>query len=184
MIAEFEDAAAPNHTDVAYRALRAWPAHKHVPEMQAYAGLDAPAGVRARRSAATHRACWSRSRCRWGAAGRADAGRGPRGAGRAYAGEPFVEVASLDESGRASRRLDPEGLNGTNRMRLFVFGNAQSGPGAAGGAARQPRQGRLGRGGAEPQPGARPARRPPGFADPARRAWTTCRRWRGCIATR
>ena len=41
----------------------------------------------------------------------------------AYAGERFVEVASMDAAA-ALRSLDPEGLNGTNRLRLFVFGNA------------------------------------------------------------
>ena len=40
----------------------------------------------------------------------------------AYAGERFVEVASLAESA-AIKTLDPEGLNGTNRMKLFVFGH-------------------------------------------------------------
>ncbi len=44
----------------------------------------------------------------------------------AYAGEPFVEVASLDEADSLPG-LDPEGLNGTNRMKLFVFGNAATG---------------------------------------------------------
>jgi len=38
----------------------------------------------------------------------------------AYAGERFVEVASIDEAA-AIKTLDPEGLNGTNRMRLYVF---------------------------------------------------------------
>jgi N-acetyl-gamma-glutamyl-phosphate reductase len=40
----------------------------------------------------------------------------------AYAGEPFVEVASAEEAAAIST-LDPEGLNGENRMRLFVFAN-------------------------------------------------------------
>jgi N-acetyl-gamma-glutamyl-phosphate reductase len=39
-----------------------------------------------------------------------------------YAGERFVEVASLEEAA-ALKTLDPEGLNGTNRMKLFVFGH-------------------------------------------------------------
>jgi N-acetyl-gamma-glutamyl-phosphate reductase len=43
---------------------------------------------------------------------------------RGYAGERFVEVASLAEAS-ALKTLDPEGLNGTNRMRLFVFGNPE-----------------------------------------------------------
>ena len=52
MIAEFEDAGARRATPRSLPHLRPRPAHKHVPEMQAYAGLDAPAGVHARRSAA------------------------------------------------------------------------------------------------------------------------------------
>jgi N-acetyl-gamma-glutamyl-phosphate reductase len=44
----------------------------------------------------------------------------------AYAGERFVEVASLDEA-RATRGLEPEGLNGTNRLKLFVFGDPARG---------------------------------------------------------
>jgi N-acetyl-gamma-glutamyl-phosphate reductase len=52
-----------------------------------------------------------------------------------YAGERFVEVASGLEcadlqkvragAGGYVAELDPESLNGTNRMRLFVFGNAE-----------------------------------------------------------
>ena len=44
----------------------------------------------------------------------------------AYAGETFVEVASLDDAA-AVATLDPEGLNGTNTLRLFVFGNEKTG---------------------------------------------------------
>ena len=39
MIAEFEDAAAPNHTEAPFRLYGLGLAHKHLPEMQAYAGL-------------------------------------------------------------------------------------------------------------------------------------------------
>jgi N-acetyl-gamma-glutamyl-phosphate reductase len=44
----------------------------------------------------------------------------------AYADEPFVTVASADETASVAT-LDPEGLNGSNRMRLFVFGDEQAG---------------------------------------------------------
>ena len=51
-----------------------------------------------------------------------------------YAGEPFVEVASREEAAELqkargsgalgySSALDPESLNGTNKLRIFVFGN-------------------------------------------------------------
>ena len=39
----------------------------------------------------------------------------------AYHGARFVDVASMDEAAKL-KTLDPEMLNGTNRMRLFVFG--------------------------------------------------------------
>jgi N-acetyl-gamma-glutamyl-phosphate reductase len=42
---------------------------------------------------------------------------------RAYAGEAFIEVATLEEAA-GLKTLEPEALNGTNRLRLFVFGNA------------------------------------------------------------
>jgi N-acetyl-gamma-glutamyl-phosphate reductase len=44
----------------------------------------------------------------------------------AYADEAFIEVATLAESA-AIATLDPEGLNGGNRMRLYVFANAAAG---------------------------------------------------------
>ena len=45
---------------------------------------------------------------------------------KAYDGERFVEVASL-EATEAMSGLDPEGLNGSNRMRLQVFGDRSGG---------------------------------------------------------
>ena len=44
----------------------------------------------------------------------------------AYDGERFVEVALL-EATEAMTGLDPEGLNGTNQMRLHVFGDRSGG---------------------------------------------------------
>jgi N-acetyl-gamma-glutamyl-phosphate reductase len=126
MIAEFEDAAAPNHTDVPFRLYGLAMAHKHVPEMKTYAGLEhrpvfSPAVGRYRKGMLVEvplpldalpgapppddiRACLA----------------------DAYAGEPFVEVVSREESARVAT-LDPERLNGTNRMRLFVFGSEREG---------------------------------------------------------
>jgi N-acetyl-gamma-glutamyl-phosphate reductase len=126
MIAEFEDEAAPNHTDVPFRLYGLAMAHKHVPEMKAYAGLD-------------HRPLFSPAvgRYRKGMlvevplALDALPGAPPPAAihaclADAYAGEPFFEVVSLAESAGVAT-LDPEGLNGTNRMRLFVFGSEREG---------------------------------------------------------
>jgi N-acetyl-gamma-glutamyl-phosphate reductase len=44
----------------------------------------------------------------------------------AYAGERFVEVASLADAA-ALEGLDPERLNNTNRLKLFVCGNEKRG---------------------------------------------------------
>jgi N-acetyl-gamma-glutamyl-phosphate reductase len=42
MIAEFEDPAVPNHTEVPFRLYGLTLAHKHLPEMQFHAGLEHP----------------------------------------------------------------------------------------------------------------------------------------------
>jgi N-acetyl-gamma-glutamyl-phosphate reductase len=49
-----------------------------------------------------------------------------RALARAYQGEQFVQVAPLVES-LAMSSVAPEGLNGTNLMRLMVFGSAENG---------------------------------------------------------
>jgi len=126
MIAEFEDAAAANHTEVPFRLYSLGLTHKHLPEMQHYAHLTrrplfAPAVGRYRKgmlvvvplqlealpgapsSTAIHDCLTA-----------------------AYADEAFIEVATPPESA-AVATLDPEGLNGGNRMRLHVFANAATG---------------------------------------------------------
>jgi N-acetyl-gamma-glutamyl-phosphate reductase len=122
MIAEFEDKASPDYTQVPYRIYAMGQTHKHVPEMQRQAGLarppifmpsvgryrqgmivEVPLALQALPTPATLNQVH---------AALADA----------YAGERFVDVASLDEA-RALKTLDPEGLNGANRLKLFVFGH-------------------------------------------------------------
>jgi N-acetyl-gamma-glutamyl-phosphate reductase len=44
----------------------------------------------------------------------------------AYAGETFVKVMSLEHC-RATANLEPERLNGTNAMELYVFGSESLG---------------------------------------------------------
>jgi len=122
MIAEFEDENSPTYTRVPYRIYAMTQKHKHVPEMQVQAGLsrppvfapsvgryykgmivEVPLALMALSTVPTltqvHEAISAH-----------------------YAGERFVEVASLEEAA-AIKTLDPEGLNGTNRMKLFVFGH-------------------------------------------------------------
>jgi N-acetyl-gamma-glutamyl-phosphate reductase len=126
MIAEFEDETGDAYTDAPYRLYGLTLAHKHLPEMKAYAGLEhapvfSPAVGRYRKgmlvevplplealpavpTAAQLRDCLTET----------------------YASEPFVQVASAEEAAVVTT-LPPEALNGTNRMRLFVFGNDKAG---------------------------------------------------------
>ncbi len=126
MIAEFEDEAAPNYTEAPYRIYAMGLSHKHVPEIQKHGGLltrpiFTPAVGRYAQGMLVelplHLATLEDGRCL-------------RDIHAAYAahykGEHFVQVASLDEA-RTMITLDPEGLNGTNRLKIFVFGSDTSG---------------------------------------------------------
>jgi N-acetyl-gamma-glutamyl-phosphate reductase len=122
MIAEFEDPAAPNFTTVAYRPYGLALAHKHAPEMQQHAGLTrrplfAPAVTRCRQGMIVEVPLHLEA-----LPGRPRLADLQGSLERAYAGERFVEVASLAECAVTSA-LDPEALNGTNRLKLFVFGS-------------------------------------------------------------
>jgi N-acetyl-gamma-glutamyl-phosphate reductase len=126
MIAEFEDESSPGYTRAPYRLYALTPPHKHVAEMQAHAGLAhlplfAPAVGRYAQGMIVEVSLPLRA-----------LPAAPRLAdlhaalARAYDGVRFVEVASLDEAS-ALEGLDPERLNGTNRMKLYVFGSDEVG---------------------------------------------------------
>ena len=65
-----------------------------------------------------------------------------------YAGSTYVSVMPLDNATAKSGRIEPEALNETNKLELYVFASAAR-PGGSGRASRQSRQGRFRRGGAE-----------------------------------
>ena len=126
MIAEFEDEAAANFTREPFRIYGLGLAHKHVPEMQLHAGLDnpplfAPAVGRYYKGMIVEVPLQL-----WSLPGQPSLGEAHEVLAEAYPEGGFVEVASLEEC-RAIKGLDPEGLNGTNRMKLFVFGNEKEG---------------------------------------------------------
>ena len=126
MIAEFEDAAAANHTEVAYRIYGLSLAHKHVPEIQKHGGLLSrpiftPAVGRYMQGMLVELPLHFSTLN--GAPSLADI---HAALASHYKGEQFVEVASLEEA-KSLNTLDPEGLNGTNRLKLFVFGSDTSG---------------------------------------------------------
>lgn len=122
MIAEFEEGDSPDP----YRIYATGLAHKHVPEMQMHAGLTRPplfgpavgrfaqgmivevplqlaAMSTAPKLADVHAAIAA-----------------------AFDGERFVTVASREEAA-ATKKLEPEAFNNTNRMKLWVFGDEAAG---------------------------------------------------------
>ncbi len=126
MIAEFEDEASPAFTRDAFRIYGLPLTHKHAPEMQLYAGLEnrplfAPAVGRYYKGMIVEVPLQL-----WSLPSQPTLEEVHEVLDEAYAGSRFVEVASLEECG-ALKGLDPEALNGTNRMKLYVFGNEDEG---------------------------------------------------------
>ncbi len=126
MIAEFENQSSPGYTKVPYRIYALTMAHKHVPEMQVHAGLSykplfAPAVGRYAQGMIVEVPLQLK------ALPTTPTVKDVHGTlARAFAGSTFVEVASLEEAA-SLKTLDPERLNGTNRMKLYVFGSDEAG---------------------------------------------------------
>ena len=121
MIAEFEG-AAPDP----YRAYAMNLGHKHAPEMRAHAKLAhpplfAPAVGRFAQGMIVEVPLQL-----FALPGAPTLDRIEEALVAAYAGERFIDVAPRLEAADM-KTLTPEGLNGTNRMTLFVFGDADAG---------------------------------------------------------
>ncbi|HEY1224878.1 MAG TPA: N-acetyl-gamma-glutamyl-phosphate reductase [Brevundimonas sp.] len=118
MIAEFEDAAgAPP-----FRAYGLSLKHKHVPEMTKHAGLSRPV-LFAPAVGAYRQGMLVEVPLHLSALPSSPSIEVIHGAlVEAYEGQTFVEVVDLDDTD-AMTGLSPEGLNGTNRLRLHVFGD-------------------------------------------------------------
>ncbi len=122
MIAEFEDPASPAYTTAAYRPYALNLNHKHVDEMRVHGALRhpplfAPAVGRFAQGMIVEvpLQLWAlpeepsleaihQTLADW------------------YAGQRFIEVATLQDCA-GLKTLDPEALNGTNRLRLYVLGD-------------------------------------------------------------
>lgn len=132
LIAEFE-APAPAGTSDAYRGYGLPLTHKHVPEMMKYGGLAhapvfAPSVGRYAQGMIVEIPLHL-----WALPKKPGAGALREALAAAYAGEQFVSVADETETVRLQKargpaagyvpELDPEALNGTNSLRLYVFGN-------------------------------------------------------------
>ena len=117
MIAEFEAGGAG-----AFRAYGLSLKHKHVPEMTLHTGLERPV-LFAPAVAAYRQGMLVEVPLQLAALPSSPSVEVVHGAlAEAYAGCRFVEVAELEMS-EAMTGIDPEGLNGTNKMRLHVFGD-------------------------------------------------------------
>jgi N-acetyl-gamma-glutamyl-phosphate reductase len=121
MIADYEDECAPGYTQMPFRPYGLDLAHKHAPEMQVHAGL-------------THRPLFAPAVGRfaqgmivevplqlWAMPGEPGVADLRDGLADWYRGCRFVRVASDSETAGLST-LDPQALNGTNRLDLYVFG--------------------------------------------------------------
>ncbi|MDR7154867.1 N-acetyl-gamma-glutamyl-phosphate reductase [Sphingobium xenophagum] len=123
MIAEYEGAdGAPT----AFRAYGLGLGHKHVPEMTRYSGLVhpplfAPAVANGYRGMVVEVPLQLRAM-----PGAPSLGDVHAALADAYAGSPLVSVASLAESA-AMGQVQLEHVGATDRLALFVFGNADSG---------------------------------------------------------
>ncbi len=122
MIAEFEGGDGSSGSGDAYRAYALGQSHKHPPEMQAHTGLArlpmfAPAVARYAQGMIVEAPLPL-----WALPDKPAPSVLHQALSEAYADEPFVTVTPLDVC-RDMSSLEPEGLNGTNRMELFVFGS-------------------------------------------------------------
>jgi N-acetyl-gamma-glutamyl-phosphate reductase len=122
MIAEFENESDPAYTRVPYRIYAMTQQHKHVPEMQNYAGL-ARAPIFAPSVGRYYKGMIVEVPLPLAAIANGSKVEDVHGVlVQAYKGERFVTVAPLAES-MSLKTLDPEGVNGTNQLKLFVFGH-------------------------------------------------------------
>ena len=118
MIAEFEAPGAAT----AHRAYGLSLQHKHVPEMTRHAGLSRPV-LFAPAVGNYRQGMLVEVPLHLSALPETPSIERIHGAlVEAYAGARFVEVADL-ETTEAMTGIEPEGLNGTNRLRLHVFGD-------------------------------------------------------------
>lgn len=122
MIAEFEDKAAPNYTLEAYRTYALSLAHKHIPEMQQNMGLAHPPLFAPSVGRYAQGMIVEVPLQLWALPGAPGVAKLHEVLSRAYEGQRFVSAAPLEES-TAMTKLEPEALNGTNDLKLFVFGN-------------------------------------------------------------
>lgn len=122
MIEEFEKKDSPSFVETVVRSYGLTLRHKHVPEMEKWAGLAHPP-VFAPSVGRYYRGMIVEVPLQlWALPGKPKARDLHAVIAEAYRGGPFVEVATLDEA-QSLKTLDAELLKNTNRMKLYVFSN-------------------------------------------------------------
>lgn len=131
LIEEFEQQTVPEGTADAYRPYGLSLAHKHVPEMQVYGGLNHPPLFAPSVGRYAQGMIVQVPLQLWALPGKPKAQDLHEALLAYYAGETFVEVASGAECAELQKSragaanyveaLDPEALNDTNRLKLYVF---------------------------------------------------------------
>lgn len=122
LMESYEDKQNPNYTEAPYWLYGLNLAHKHLPEIMLYGGLSHPPVFSPSVGRFAQGMLVSLPLQLWSL---------PKGVtpedihaiySEHYEDKRFVTVAPLEESG-ARQRLHPEDLNGTNNLRIHVFGN-------------------------------------------------------------
>jgi N-acetyl-gamma-glutamyl-phosphate reductase len=132
LIEEFSN-APPETTHDAFRAYGLTLAHKHVPEMMKYSGLARPPVFAPSVGRYAQGMLVEVPLQLWALPGNPSPKQLRDALTDFYEGERFVTVASEEEAAALQKQragaggyvgeLDPEVLNNTNNMKLFVFGN-------------------------------------------------------------
>ncbi len=124
MIAEFEDAKAPGHSQETFRTYGLNLQHKHVDEMQTHAKLSHPP-IFAPSVGRFYRGMLVEVPLNlWALKGHPSVHEVHEALAETYCKDALVDVASL-EDGHVT--LDAEILKGTDKLRLYVFGNETRG---------------------------------------------------------
>ena len=134
LIAEFEQ-PAPAGTNDAWRLYGLNMAHKHLPEMQKHGGLTHPPVFAPAVGRYAQGMIVEVPLQLWALPGKPDPSDLHAALQAFYAGERFIDVATGPECAALQKTragaggyvadLDPEAVNGTNRMKLYVFGNVE-----------------------------------------------------------
>ena len=126
MIADFEDAESGAFANTAFRVYGLGLAHKHIPEITTWGGLGhAPLFVPSVGRFAQGMIVQVPLQL-WSLPGAPTPEDVHAALSDHYVGQRFIKVKPLSETAQMNG-LEPEGLNGTNELHLYVFANPASG---------------------------------------------------------